>query len=150
MTSKYTTHDYMMVFNSIDTNKNGFIDKQEFTNYMITRLPFCASYDPAECVDISFQLIDQDMSGVIDFQEFLRFMLLLQDKPFEQNEKIQFYFNLVDDDKNGSIDHVELKRVLAALNRDYDTKSCLKELKSYDMDENGVLTFDEFRRMFFK
>ena len=150
MTSKYTTKDYMTVFDLIDTDKNGFIDKQEFRNYMITKTPFCHCKNPSETVDISFQLIDQDMSGEIDFQEFLRFMLILQDKPFEGNEKLEFYFKLVDDDNSGKIEFNEIKRVLAALEKDCDMESCIKEFKKYDLNENGELSFDEFKRLFYK
>ena len=146
----YTTLDYFQFFKHVDTNGNGVIEFDEFRNYMIDKTPFAQCRNPLETIEITFQLMDMDGNKTIDFSEFLRFMLVLPKKPFDGFEKYCFYFHLIDDNQSNSIDATEIKRLLKALKKDSDSESCKEIIDAFDWDQSGELSFDEFKRIFYK
>lgn len=133
-------------FNKYDTNKNGFIEKQEFWEATILVGLKLAKED----LDQAFADADTDNDGKISYEEF-EAAVVSEDSaaaaPPDSQEleaSMQEVFGTLDTDNSGTIEVSEFKEALAKLNIDVPEENFL----SFDENNDGNISYNEFIQMF--
>lgn len=90
--------------------------------------------------------IDTDGDGYIDLKEFGAFYLAGGGN-VNNDQEIRESFDFYDKDKNGKISANELHSVLKSLGDKCSLKDCRKMIKSVDVDGDGCVNFEEFKKM---
>ncbi|KAE9601798.1 hypothetical protein Lal_00040941 [Lupinus albus] len=139
------------VFSTFDKNGDGFITKQELRK---TLRNFMTDSETDEI----FVKFDSNGDGLIDFEEFW----LLTSESIMGDEKegvngneggeevnLKEAFDVFDKDKDGLISVEELALVLTCLGLREGKKieECKEMIKKVDMDGDGMVNFNEFKRM---
>ncbi len=158
------------LFNRMDTNKDGKIDVEEFTN-------FCSSsksikLTPDDILHL-FERVDIDKSGAIDFEEFT--MLVPEDKklwhydphtrlvspkkpvnkriaegimsPMQRFEVLDL-FEKIDKDRSKSIEYHELENFCNENNICISREDLIMLFEEADKDGSGGISIDEFSIIF--
>ena len=86
---------------------------------------------------------DVDQSGLMEFDEFQRLCCALSGE-FENKRAA---FNQYDRDQSGKLDHKELREALALAGITLDPEAARRTLAKYDVDQSGLMEFDEFSRL---
>lgn len=94
-------------------------------------------------VEELFTSIDTDKSGVINYTEFLA--STIDKKIYLKEEKLYEAFKTFDKDGSGKISLEEVKQILK-VNND-DSKSIEEMVKSFDVDNDGEIDYNEFLTM---
>lgn len=92
--------------------------------------------------------MDGDNNGFIEFDEFLRASIDKEKLLTEKNLKMAFDF--FDRDKNGSISAQELKFILGDNNINIKDIVWKKMIKEIDLNEDGQISYEEFKMMMMK
>lgn len=128
-------------FMKLDKDGSGTIDLQEFL--LIPGI----SQNPLSLRLIS--IFDEDNSGTIDFKEFISGLSIFSalSSPLQ---KLQFAFKIYDIDKDNYIGNGELfivmKMMVGKNLKDLELQQIVdKTMLEYDLDNDGRLSFDEFR-----
>jgi Ca2+-binding EF-hand superfamily protein len=82
--------------------------------------------------------------GTIDFNEFLEMMCQAERG---NEDELHDAFAIFDKDGDGTITAVELQSIMSALGEDVDMDTCKLMIASVDLDGNGTIDVDEFRKM---
>jgi calcium-dependent protein kinase len=98
-----------------------------------------SQYDEQSLEDI-FNNIDIDKSRSISFTEFIA--ASLDHKIYYKEDKLLAAFNIFDKNGNGKISLMEIKEILNV--RKEDEKSIEYLFKSFDINDDGELDFNEF------
>jgi calcium-dependent protein kinase len=134
--------DVRRKFSLLDANKDGKLSYEEFVTCL------CEIMDKPEAersVTEFFKLTDTDKNGFIEFEEFLK--VCLHKNTLLSEDNMLNTFNLFDLNKDGKICANDLKRILGN-NKDDVHDSYWEELISqYDTNDDGMLTFIEFKNM---
>eukprot|EP00565_Helicotheca_tamesis_P007927 CAMPEP_0185727060 /NCGR_PEP_ID=MMETSP1171-20130828/2848_1 /TAXON_ID=374046 /ORGANISM="Helicotheca tamensis, Strain CCMP826" /LENGTH=173 /DNA_ID=CAMNT_0028395555 /DNA_START=83 /DNA_END=604 /DNA_ORIENTATION=- len=137
----------LAVFDAVDVDCSGTIDKSELKNAM-TKLGeeegYTAPEPTEEQVEETLKILDTNDDGVVDKKEFLQFVAM--------NKVLVIcavLFDEFDEDKSNSIDSKELGTILTKLYEGEDleppTEDQLNEyMQELDQDGNGVIDFAEF------
>ncbi|CAN6564101.1 unnamed protein product [Malus baccata var. baccata] len=144
------------VFATFDKNSDGFITKQELKESLKNIRIFMSDAEVEEMV----KKVDANGDGLIDFDEFCMLcgsMLLRDDGVVEggdgggaeEEEELKEAFGVFDKDKDGLISVEELAVVLCSLGLREGNKveDCKEMVKKVDRDGDGMVNFDEFKRM---
>jgi len=129
-------------FRMIDENGDGRITKKELIRGMKLYNP--SIENPEEEVDKIFASIDTDNNGYLEYEEFTR--VLINKKNLMTEEILRFSFNFFDKDGNGEITEAELEEIFGHRNSD----KLVKLVEEVDIDNNGRITFEEFKAMMIK
>ena len=122
-------------FNSIDTDGNGIIDKNELKHVLFKLGEKVNEKDITEC----FNEIDTDGNGEISYQEFESWYIKSSMRITTDVKKI---FHQFDDNNDGHIDCDELKTLLQAMNDDNDNEISDEQVK-IAMNELGKKTLND-------
>ncbi|KAI5684373.1 hypothetical protein M9H77_05601 [Catharanthus roseus] len=134
--------EVLLMFQKFDANGDGKISLSELGSI----LNALGSETPPDEVQRIMTEIDTDGDGFIDFNEFQTFYFAGLGK--EGNDKeIRDAFDLYDKDKNGKISASELHSVLKSLGEKCSLKDCRKMISSVDVDGDGCVNFEEFKKM---
>ena len=129
------------LFNQIDVNGDGKINKQEFLKGLQNKI---SSDTLAKDVDQIFKNIDMDNNGYIEYEEFVRAAV---SKEYFINENVlRFAFRYFDKDNSGEITFDEIESVFKESIAD-KTKvhEALKQIISeVDQNGDGIISFEEF------
>ncbi len=87
---------------------------------------------------------DVNGDGQIDFDEFYQMMTKHEVKEVDELKQA---FEVFDKDGDGNITAKELEIVMKALGENIDRETIDLMIESVDMDKNGFIDFDEFKRM---
>ena len=135
------------LFNKIDLNNNGRIEKEELIKgiekyWKLTR-------DEVEKeVDILFNHIDTDHNGFIEYEEFVR--AAVDPKIFMSRNYLKFAFGYFDRDNSGDISLEEIKKRFMQTSKNNSSKveAQLKEMfNNIDINGDGTISFEEFCKM---
>ena len=133
------------LFNQIDSNGDGKIEKHELIDGLMTywKLPKEEVIKEAEVI---FDHLDSDQSGFIEYEEFIRAAI---DQSFYLNNKnLKVAFEYFDRDNSGEITLEEVKKrfMQSAKNASNEfIEEKLKEVFSInDINKDGHISFEEF------
>lgn len=149
--SPLNSSDLQRIFETIDTNGDGFVSMEEL-NWLLNR--------------IGVDLISEDLESLIgkskiDLNEFLCLYESIREKNEGENrgneEEIESdlwnAFNVFDENRDGFISWDELRNVLVRLGLWVDEHCdgggdyCRRMIGAFDMDLDGRLDFQEFKNM---
>lgn len=142
------------LFSTFDKNGDGFITKQELRESLRNIRIFMTEQE----VDDIVVKYDSNGDGLIDFEEFclLTSECVGVDHEKEgdgviENEEVDLKeaFDVFDKDNDGLISVEELALVLTSLGLREGRKieECKEMIKKVDMDGDGMVNFNEFKRM---
>ncbi|KAG6500385.1 probable calcium-binding protein CML18 [Zingiber officinale] len=130
------------VFARYDANGDGRISASELDD-VFRALGSTAS--PAEIRDMIAEM-DADGDGFVDLQEFADFHRRGVGGA-DVDKELREAFDVYDLDGNGLISAEELHRVLKQLGEKCSVKDCTRMIRSVDVDGDGNVNFEEFKRM---
>ena len=135
------------LFNKIDLNNDGKIEKEELINGIENywKLP---KEDIINEVEEIFVNIDTDHNGYIEFEEFIR--AAVDPSIFMTKNYLKFAFGYFDRDNSGDISLEEIKKrfMQNSKNANHDVEEQLrKNFNSIDLNGNGTISFEEFCKM---
>lgn len=134
-------HDVELVFRKYDANGDGRISLPELGS-IFKALGTAMTADELKRV---MSEIDTDGDGFIDLKEFTEFHR--GGDSANDFKELRDAFDLYDKDKNGKISAAELLAVLKQLGENCSLKDCKKMISSVDVDGDGCVNFDEFKKM---
>ncbi|XP_022928328.1 putative calcium-binding protein CML19 [Cucurbita moschata] len=133
---------YKRVFDHFDTDGDGKISPFEVRECIAAISGAEVSMVEAEEVVAAF---DVDGDGGLDVEEFERFV-----DDGEEEEKVKELreaFKMYEMDGSGLITAVSLRRTLKKLGEFVSLEDCMAMIAKFDLDSDGVLSFDEFKVM---
>lgn len=129
------------LFNQIDSNGDGRINKQEFLVALQKRI----SSDTLEKdIDTIFKNIDMDNNGYLEYEEFVR--AAVNKERFINESVLRFAFRYFDKDNSGEITFDEIEEVFKKSVAD-QTKvhdGLKKIISEVDLNGDGIISFEEF------
>lgn len=163
-TSAYKKADLTRVFATFDKNGDGLIAKQELRD-SLKNLRLSVTDKEVEEMVVK---VDANGDGSIDFDEFcMLYEAMLGQKQRggasgrdgkdgavdqeedDEEEDLKEAFDVFDKDKDGLISVEELGSVLSSLglNEGRKIENCKEMIRKVDTDGDGMVNFDEFKRM---
>ncbi|XVF88335.1 hypothetical protein PTKIN_Ptkin19aG0042400 [Pterospermum kingtungense] len=151
------------VFGTFDKNGDGFITKEELRESLRNIRMFMAEKEVEEMI----VKVDANGDGLIDFDEFCILCKAMDEKGVrgeggeedgningvvgegDGEGELKEAFEVFDKDKDGLISVEELGSVLCSLglNEGNKVEDCKAMIRKVDMDGDGMVNFDEFKRM---
>ena len=89
------------------------------------------------------QSIDLDGNGVIDYKEFL--VCSMNKEKILRNDNLKVCFNEFDTDHSGKISIDEISQLFSKGNNNENLEALKNMTKDADENENGEISFDEFK-----
>jgi len=129
------------IFSKFDKNGDGKISRSELKEMLST----LGSETTSEEVKRMMEELDQNGDGFIDLKEFADFHCTEPGK--EDSTELRDAFDLYDLDKNGLISANELHAVLKKLGEKCSLNDCKKMISNVDVDGDGNVNFEEFKKM---
>ncbi|XP_038066100.1 calmodulin-1-like [Patiria miniata] len=132
---------YKEKFNKFDKNGDGKMSKDELRGLLksLNRSPTDANLKKV------MGDVDKNKSGFIEYDEFVQLMI---DIDADIDKRLQTTFNGYDTDKNGFITPDELSAAYVDMGIDMSTEELQSEIKSVDLNADGKLNFEEFKKLF--
>ncbi|CAH2067616.1 unnamed protein product [Thlaspi arvense] len=136
--------DLEAVFAYMDANRDGRISAEELKKSFKT-LGEQVSDEEAEA---AIKLSDMDGDGMLDFEEFAQ-LIKGSDESTEEDKKskIMEAFRMYIAEGEDCITPRSLKMMLMKLGESRTTDDCIVMIKAFDLNADGVLSFDEFALM---
>ena len=136
------------LFNKIDLNGDGKIDKKELLEGMMTYWKLPKDKIEKE-IDIIFDNIDTDHNGYIEYEEFIR--AAIDQDYFLTDNYLKFAFNYFDRDRSGELNLEEILRRFMQNAKNTKDPVVEKEIRStfneIDINHDGSISFEEFCKM---
>lgn len=136
-------HELERVFRYFDENGDGKISPAELRSRMRTAGEEL-SHEDAEAVVASS---DSDGDGLLCYGDFVRLVDVEGEGEEERERSLREAFGVYEMEGRGCITPKSLKRVLRTLGESWTTKECMAMIRRFDLNGDGVLSFDEFRIM---
>ncbi|CAG7904793.1 unnamed protein product [Brassica rapa] len=136
--------DLAAVFAYMDANRDGRISAEELKKSFKTLGEQLSDQEAEAAVKLS----DLDGDGMLDFEEFAQ--LLKGGDEFTEEEKkskIMEAFRMYIAEGEDCITPRSLKMMLMKLGESRTTDDCVVMIKAFDLNADGVLSFDEFALM---
>ncbi|XP_074578612.1 putative calcium-binding protein CML31 [Curcuma longa] len=129
------------VFCYFDENGDGKISATELQSCMRSIGEELSHEDAVSVVESS----DSDGDGLLGFDDFVR---LVEGEESEEKEKnLREAFKVYQEAGDGCITPKSLRRALGKLGEAKSVEECRVMIRRYDINGDGVITFDEFRMM---
>ncbi|KAL2465525.1 Calmodulin-like protein 5 [Abeliophyllum distichum] len=145
------------VFATFDKNKDGFITMHELKD----SLKNIGIFEGDKHVADMFGRVDSNGDGLIDFDEFCELFESIsstedgeeeghkEEEEEDRDRDLKEAFDVFDGNKDGLITGEELGLVLSSLGftEGNKLKECKEMIKKVDMDGDGMVNFEEFKKM---
>lgn len=135
--------EVLRIFKLIDRDHSGDIDAGEL--HIGCHLLGLDATDPQARELLN--RFDKDRSGRIELDEFRKIVDQLRRFKVSQFDEVARVFHRFDRNHTHTIDTSELRQALYALGLVADQKETMAILNKYDANRDGVLEFDEFKRL---
>ncbi|KAK8828023.1 hypothetical protein WA556_004654 [Blastocystis sp. ATCC 50177/Nand II] len=123
------------LFQSVDINKNGFLDCQELQSALSSGgIPFSL-----QTVNILLAKHDRERNGQLGFEEFKSLL--------DEVWKWKSAFDYFDTDKSGAIDFQELQEALSQIGITLSPSTFQTVFFSSDIDRSGSIQLDQFIKL---
>ena len=130
------------VFDQFDKDKDGKISGKELQNAMISM----GQNPTEEEINEMMNEVDLNRDGKIDFDEFM--ILMSKSSPDTQTEdEVINAFRVFDKEGNGLISSVELKHIMMSIGDKMPEEEADEMVNEADIDEDGMINYEEFVRM---
>ncbi|GFP88689.1 calmodulin-like protein 7 [Phtheirospermum japonicum] len=141
-TTTRQAHELRDVFATFDKNSDGYITRHELSESLRNIGISAGDKDVADMVE----KVDSNGDGLIDFDEFCQ---IFDEKEEEEDGDLKEAFDVFDGNKDGLITVDELGLVLSSLGFSEGKKieDCKEMIRKVDMDGDGMVNFDEFKKM---
>ncbi|XP_022766558.1 calcium-binding protein CML37-like [Durio zibethinus] len=141
--SSEANSDLQMVFDFLDENGDGKISAQELQRCIRTAGGHL-SMDEAEA---AVKSSDLDGDGMLGFHEFQALMEGGGSTEEERNKELREAFGMYVLEGSGCITPASLRRMLSRLGESKSINDCKAMIRAFDLNGDGVLSFDEFTVM---
>ncbi|XP_010537257.1 PREDICTED: calcium-binding protein CML38 [Tarenaya hassleriana] len=133
------------VFDHMDADRDGRISPEELRR-SFESLGGKLSEEEAE---VAVRLSDSDGDGMLDFEEFLNMMTMDDDEWSEEERRgeIEGAFRMYTCEGRECITAASLKKMLGKLGEFRTMDDCRAMIRVFDLNSDGVLSFDEFALM---
>jgi calcium-dependent protein kinase len=141
LTRKEDVDELRKIFMEFDIDSDGRLNKEELTKGLHRVMtPIEATNE----VNRMMEIIDVDGNGFIEYEEFLR--ATMDRNKLLTTENLKIVFDMFDKDRSGKITPDELKQILG---KDSDISNDVwnQMVKEIDENEDGEISFEEFRKM---
>ncbi|XP_041004626.1 calmodulin-like protein 3 [Juglans microcarpa x Juglans regia] len=154
-TTAHNKPELKKIFATFDKNGDGFIAKQELRESLKNIRIFMTDKEVEEMV----VKVDANGDGLIDFDEFCVLCESMVGQEGDEaatgleieggEEDLKEAFGVFDKDRDGLITVEELRLVLSSLGLKEGKKveDCQEMIRKVDMDGDGMVNFDEFKKM---
>ncbi|CAA0338285.1 Calcium-binding protein CML38 [Arabidopsis thaliana] len=129
------------VFSYMDANRDGRISPEELQKSFMTLGEQLSDEEAVAAVRLS----DTDGDGMLDFEEFSQ--LIKVDDEEEKKMELKGAFRLYIAEGEDCITPRSLKMMLKKLGESRTTDDCRVMISAFDLNADGVLSFDEFALM---
>ncbi|KAL5226359.1 hypothetical protein ABZP36_014624 [Zizania latifolia] len=136
------TTEFRPVFSAFDLDADGKISAAELRLCMKAALGEDMSVEDAEALVSS---ADADGDGLLDEQEFTKLVQLETGE--EGRGGLREVFGMYEMKGEGCITPASLKRMLSKLGSHQDIDECQAMICRFDLDGDGVISFEEFKIM---
>ncbi|OAY74409.1 putative calcium-binding protein CML19 [Ananas comosus] len=137
--------EFEHVFRSFDKDGDGRISAAELRCYMSATL---GEEIPAEDAAALVASADADGDGLLDVDEFTRLAKFADGEEGERIEReLREAFGMYENEGEGCITPKSLRRMLSRLGASRGVEECRNMIRRFDIDGDGVLSFEEFRIM---
>lgn len=140
-----TTSRFSRAFSAFDRDDDGKISAAELRLCMKAALGEDVSAEDADDLVAS---VDADGDGLLSQEEFLK--LVQADNDDDEEERCQGLkeaFGMYEMKGEGCITPVSLKRMLSKLGSHQEIDECKAMICRFDLNGDGVLSFEEFKTM---
>ncbi|KAK4753089.1 hypothetical protein SAY87_021887 [Trapa incisa] len=129
------------VFDYFDENGDGRISPVELRS-CVNALGGALSEEEAE---VAVRASDEDGDGLLGYEEFERLVDGCDEE--ERDRGLREAFGMYEVEGKGYITAVSLRRMLNRLGQSRSIHECKVMIRAFDLNGDGVLTFDEFQVM---
>ncbi|KAK3163044.1 hypothetical protein QOZ80_1BG0096870 [Eleusine coracana subsp. coracana] len=137
------TSEFSRVFSAFDRDADGKISAIELRLCMKAALGEDISVEDADELVSS---VDADGDGLLNQEEFLK-LVQLETEEGERCQGLKEAFRMYEMKGEGFITPMSLKRMLSKLGAHQDIDECQAMICRFDLNGDGVLSFDEFKVM---
>ena len=137
------TSGFSRVFSAFDRDGDGKISAAELRLCMRAALGEDVSAEDADRLVAS---ADGDGDGLLSQEEFLK-LVRLENQEEERCRGLKEAFGMYEMKGEGCITPLSLKRMLSKLGSHQEVDECKAMICRFDLDGDGVLSFDEFKTM---
>ncbi|CAM0147740.1 unnamed protein product [Urochloa decumbens] len=135
--------EFSRVFSAFDRDDDGKISAAELRLCMKAALGEDVS---AEDADELVASADSDGDGLLDEEEFLK-LVQLENEEEDRCRGLKEAFGMYEMKGEGCITPLSLKRMLSKLGSHQEIDECKAMICRFDLDGDGVLSFEEFKVM---
>ncbi|GJN08145.1 hypothetical protein PR202_ga26037 [Eleusine coracana subsp. coracana] len=139
------SREFSRAFSSFDRDNDGKISAAELRLCMKATLGEEVSVEDAATLVAS---VDTDGDGLLSEEEFLKLVNMERDDTEEERCRgLKEAFRMYEMNGEGCITPLSLKRMLSKLGAHQDVGECQAMICRFDLDGDGVLSFEEFKTM---
>ncbi|KAK8916427.1 putative calcium-binding protein CML19 [Platanthera zijinensis] len=133
--------EFERVFCYFDEDGDGKISAAELRNCLRAVGEELSPEEAEEVVESS----DSDGDGMLEYHDFAR--LAVADEAEERGRTLRLAFEAYELEGKGCITAASLRQALRRLGEDWGVGDCRNMIKKFDLDGDGVISFDEFELM---
>lgn len=136
--------DFERIFSRFDSDGDGKLSPPELRQLMRTVSHELSLQDAKAAVEST----DANGDGLLDMDEFMQFVGAKGENDTEEEEALWEAFQMyVMKGEGGCITAKSLKRMLSRLGTSKAIEECVTMICRFDANEDGVLSFEEFKAM---
>lgn len=130
------------VFNQFDNDRDGKLSPSELRRCV----GLIGGELPLKEAEAVVLMLDSDGDGLLNLEDFIKLMEG-EGEEEEKTKELREAFRMYDMDDCGYITPKSLKRMLSRLGQKKSVDECKVMINQFDLNGDGVLSFDEFKVM---